>query len=285
MALIKTWEELTICDNFLFQKVMQNESLCKRLIEKLLNIKIQSLTYSELEKSIDPAVDRKGIRLDLFVVTDDGTMINIEMQTTDSNNAELVNRTRYYQSLVDLDSMKTGAKYKDMKKSYIIFICTFDHFNLGRKVYTFTNRCHECEGLELGDGTCKIFLNAKGSVGEVDKDIDSFLAYVSGSAAQGEFTQDVASEVERIKRHDGLRREYMSLRLALEDKLDEGIAIGEERGIVKGKAEERLSSIRNLIENLGWTAQKAMEALRIPAEEQPKYLEQINGPAAVPQPE
>ena len=41
MGRIKEWEELTICDNFLFQKVMQNPRLCKRLIEKLLRIKIK----------------------------------------------------------------------------------------------------------------------------------------------------------------------------------------------------------------------------------------------------
>ena len=42
MGRIKEWEELTICDNFLFQKVMQNQRLCKRLIEKLPGIKVKN---------------------------------------------------------------------------------------------------------------------------------------------------------------------------------------------------------------------------------------------------
>ena len=33
---IKDWEELTIQDNFLFQKVMRNKRLCQYLIEKIL---------------------------------------------------------------------------------------------------------------------------------------------------------------------------------------------------------------------------------------------------------
>ena len=45
MGRIKGWEELTISDNFLFQKVMQNPRLCKRLIEKLLGIKVKNITY------------------------------------------------------------------------------------------------------------------------------------------------------------------------------------------------------------------------------------------------
>ena len=66
-------------------------------------------------------------------------------------------------------------------------------------MYTFTNLCHEQNGLELGDEAVKIFLNTKGTTGEVDDDIDKFLAYVDGKSAEGEFTSDIAAEVERLK--------------------------------------------------------------------------------------
>ena len=36
----KPWEELTFTDNFIFCKVMEDESLCKELLETLLDIKI-----------------------------------------------------------------------------------------------------------------------------------------------------------------------------------------------------------------------------------------------------
>ena len=45
MARIKEWEELTIRDNFLFQKVMQNKRLCMWLITKLLGIKVKDIIY------------------------------------------------------------------------------------------------------------------------------------------------------------------------------------------------------------------------------------------------
>ena len=295
MTPIKTWEELTICDDFLFQKVMQNESLCKRLIEKLLNIKVEEITYLAYEKTVNVYFDSKGIRLDLYVKTDQGTIINIEMQTTDRALSELPKRARFYQASLDLDALNKGQEYTELNKSYIIFICTFDHFGLGRKVYTFTNRCHESEGLELGDETCKIFLNAKGTVGDTDEDIDKFLAYVNGNAAEGKFTQDVASEVERIKQQNRVRSECMSLMLALKQQRregydegkTEGITIGKTEGIAIGKAEgiaigeakgqnaERIFSIQNLMETLNFTAEQAMDALKIPAEEQQKYLAQI----------
>ena len=43
MEKIKTFDELTIQDNFLFQHVMRNEQLCTHLIEKIVNIKVRSL--------------------------------------------------------------------------------------------------------------------------------------------------------------------------------------------------------------------------------------------------
>ncbi len=78
MGQIKEWEELTICDNFLFQKVMQNKRICKRLIEKLLHIKVKDITYPDAEKTLETSPTQKGIRLGLYVETADGTIIDID---------------------------------------------------------------------------------------------------------------------------------------------------------------------------------------------------------------
>jgi len=223
MGRIKDWEELTICDNFLFQKVMQNPRLCKLLIEKLLGIRIRNITYPIAEKAIEASPAKKGIRLDLYVETADGTIIDIEMQTADKSIGWLPKRTRYYQSMIDLNVLGKGKDYIELKMSFVIFICTFDPFpDNNRKIYTFTNLCHEQDGLELGDETAKIFLNTKGTVGEVDEDIDKFLAYVDGKNAEGEFTQDIAAEVERIKQHNETRVEYMTLMMELKEQRREG---------------------------------------------------------------
>ena len=40
------WEELSLSDNFLFQKVMRNKRLCKRLIENILQIKGNDGSFS-----------------------------------------------------------------------------------------------------------------------------------------------------------------------------------------------------------------------------------------------
>ena len=268
MGRVKEWEELTICDNFLFQKVMQNRRLCKRLIEKLLGIKVKSLTYPSAEKSIDVSATQKSVRLDLYVETAEGVMLDIEMQTADGSEGWLAKRTRYYQSMIDLDVLDKGKEYTELKPSYVIFICTFDPFaGNHRKLYTFSNRCHEQECLELGDETTKMFLNAKGTVGKLHKDIESFLTYVDGKSAEGKFTRDVAAEVAKVKQHNETKVEYMTLMMELKQQRREGYH--------EGKNSAMLEAVRNLMETAGWTAKQAMDALKIPLREQKKYAAQV----------
>ena len=47
-------------------------------------------------------------------------------------------------------------------------------------------------------------------------------------------------------------------------------------GLTEGKEAERLESIKKLMETMGWTAEQAMDALQIPAEEREKYRDKMN---------
>ena len=93
MERIKTFDELTIRDNFLFQHVMRNERLCKHLIEKFLNIQIRSLQYQSFEKTIDLRLEGKSIRLDVFVEDNEGRVYDIEMQCSNSPRNDLAKRS------------------------------------------------------------------------------------------------------------------------------------------------------------------------------------------------
>ena len=216
MYRIKTWEELTIQDNFLFQKVMQNKRICKHLIELILQIKIKDISFPETEKSMGSRYDRKSIRLDVYVEDEAGRVFDIEMQYTDGHDDALAKRTRYYQGSIDMDLLEKGHIYEELKPTFIIFICTFDPFRQGLPMYTFRNRCIEQKGLELGDQTTKLFLNCKGNSDTIDPDIAAFLRYVDGKSAEGAFVKQIDKELLHVKRHDETRREYMTLAMEME---------------------------------------------------------------------
>ena len=58
---------------------------------------------------------------------------------------------------------------------------------------------------------------------------------------------------------------------ALEEGRQEGRQEGREEGFTKGKDEERLFNIRNAMQKLNLSVEKAMDFMDIPAEDQPKY--------------
>ena len=90
-------------------------------------------------------------------------------------NKNLAKRSRYYQGSIDLDLITKGENYNKLKKSFVIFICTFDPFGRDRHLYTFENRCNEEYDLLLGDETSKIFLNTKAALDDVDEEMKEFL--------------------------------------------------------------------------------------------------------------
>ena len=49
-----------------------------------------------------------------------------------------------------MDLIEKGADYSKLKKSFVIFICTFDLFGKNGYIYTFENRCVEYPDLRLG---------------------------------------------------------------------------------------------------------------------------------------
>mgnify|MGYP000479519271 FL=1 len=61
------FEELTIADDFMFCKVMQNEEICKELLEIILDVEIEKIVYHEDQKVFQETLDGKGIRLDVYV--------------------------------------------------------------------------------------------------------------------------------------------------------------------------------------------------------------------------
>ena len=101
--------------------------------------------------------------------------------------------------MLDLDMLDKGISYKELKHSFVIFICTFDAFDRERYCYTFENICKEEEGLRLDDGTTKIFLNALGTKGEVSPELKAFLRYVAGNKSDDEFVKELDAEVVKIR--------------------------------------------------------------------------------------
>ena len=184
----------------------------------------------EMEKTMKAQLSSKNTQLDVYVEDKYGNVADIEMQTTDKKNVifyelwdektvirELPLRSRYYQNIIGTNMLRKGMHYRELKKAYVIFICTFDPFGAGLPVYHFTYRCSENCNLQMGDLTENIFLNVKAADKTDDKELAAFLRYVNGQKPDSSFTKKLDEEATRVKNNDDWRLRAMTLDMEIQD--------------------------------------------------------------------
>ena len=207
---LEKWNSLTLANNFIFCKVLEeNPDVCKELLEMLLDIKIDRIEKPKSEQTFKTDFDSRGIRLDVYVKDGTGRCFDIEIQT--SSYMQLAKRARYYQGLMDVDSIQFGQEYSALKDSYVIFLCLGDAFGHRLPVYTFRYRAEEDKNILMNDGTVNIFFNATMYDKMQSENLRSFFRYLCGKNSDDNFTDRLSALVERVKMNAQWRHRYMTI--------------------------------------------------------------------------
>lgn len=238
-------QSLNLVDDFLFDVTTEDLEACKIIIELALGITLKEIRWKEGQKVLHNLPGQRGIRMDFYAVDIEDRIFNVEMQKRKQGN--IPKRTRFYQGLVDAPLLKTGESgFDNLNPLCIVVICDFDLYGYGKYRYTFTNRCHEVDGLELGDESSKIILNTKGSnEDEVESTLVNFLHYVSNSTANS-LSQEcdprlryLHNKISQIKASEQMEAAYMKMeerdRMIREEAEHLGIEKGRELGISEGR--------------------------------------------------
>lgn len=203
---------------------MEDPEISHDVLERILDIPIKSVhVYTESTILLNP--DYRGIRMDVYADDEEGTVFNVEMQTTDKGN--LPQRSRCYQGQMDVAALTPGSDFNDLPRSFIIFICTFDPFHDELFRYTCHPMCLENDKL-LEDGTSRIFLSTVGkNHQDVPPELVAFLRYVSDSdfakeAPEDELLKKLNNRISYLKRSRRLEDRYMLFAEMLDDKKEEG---------------------------------------------------------------
>ena len=221
----KQYEELIFTDDFMFCKVLENnEDLSQELLELILDVKIRKVVCVSRQKSIDITTDGKGVRFDVYIEDEANTIYDIEMQAVLKK--DIPKRSRYYQGMIDLNLIEKGAKYSELKRSFVIFICLADPFDKNLPVYRFANRCDKLLELELNDEAYKVFVNAACTTKDMSDGLKEFFEYLCKGKVKGEFVKKIEHEVDRVRKHEEWRLEYMTLFMRDMEKKEEGILEG-----------------------------------------------------------
>ena len=229
----KPWEELKFTDDYMFCKIMKDEGICKAVVETILNIKIKQIEYIVDQEELRVSPEAKYVKLDIRL-EDEDKIINVELQNM--NHQGLAKRARYYQSVSDVEATQKGTFYKDLKDSYVIFICNFDPFVKGLPYYEFENICLAYNpAIRLEDGTKKVFLNVTAKdLSKLDFNLQSLYHYIRDEKVESNLTNTIAQKLSLTKAEIEERKEYMTYTLKLMDYKELGYKEGIQKGIQKG---------------------------------------------------
>ena len=239
---MKIWEELTISDDFIFQLVMKNESICKNFLGKLFGFKIENLTYAPFTTLVQK-ISAQG---------EDGKIYDV-IAKIPRDIDDAVKLAQYYESVIfasaDVVNIHTLEGVND---SRVILICRKDPFGENLQRYSLEYRCNENPELKF-DFAQEIFLYTKGAKDNVDADIKNFLNYLEGKPAVGDFVKQIDDEVNLIKKVKHLEFSYI---VYLQE-------------ITQAKREREIEITKNLLSEkasldlvakvTGWTKEKILE--------------------------
>lgn len=267
----KTFNELTFTDDYMFRAVLrENIEICRGLIELILNIEVDHLDFKGDDYAVSAGTDTRSIRLDVYLKDDKGTVYDIEMENW--NKPELPKRTRYYQSMLDVNHFDPSISFPDLPESYILFICTTDPFNEGLCKYEFTDMCRQVPMKELGTGATKVFINAKGRRADINREMQDFLDYLCDNNPRNDFTKDIETTIAHVKRNEDKRSEYMFFELSMMDARREAMIEGRAEGRAEGEISRGYKDVEQLVMSGLADEVRACEVLGVEINDYREYI-------------
>ena len=102
-----------------------------------------------------------------------------------------------------------------LKKSYIIFITSYDPYGKGWYFYPFDVTCEWDRSIKMNNASYWYVLNTTGTMDaeghEVSDEIKEMLSYMNGNEPKSDYAKMLDEAVREIKQNEERRREYMSI--------------------------------------------------------------------------
>lgn len=239
---------------FVFKSVFGDDpGRCRRLIEAALGTPIAEVAIVHGEHELDVGLDARAGRVDVFAVDADGNEYDVEVQARHKEDEWM--RARHYQALMDATRLRRGDPVGSLRRCVVIFVCDFDPFaregfapgQRGWRVYDCATTCLQT-GAVVPDGRRAVYLNARGTRGEVSDDLDAFLRFVAGERVDGNgLVGDIESRIDELMVDPAWLEDYMTFEEELEaerawarrEGRDEGYSQGRDDGYSQGRDEGR----------------------------------------------
>jgi hypothetical protein len=153
-----------------------------------------------------------------------------------------------------------GDEFKDLKDSYVIFICEHDKFGLGKPIYHVERYVQET-GEPFGDGSYIIYVNGEY---DADDDIGHLIKDLKCKEAKDMYYPELANGVSYFKETEEGREIMCDAFKSLADKWAKEAA---EEARTEGRVEGRTELVQSLMDELKISLEKALDMLKISGKE------------------
>lgn len=272
---------LSIANDFIFCEIMRQPENVKPLLEAVLEKKIAEITYIEKQQDIKDGFELHGIRLDISLEDEEKTQYAVEMQTGTAYDLE--RRIRYYQSSLDRRTLEVSEHYRDLKSSYVIFICTDDYYGRGLALYKRKSVIEGAEDIVYDDGSYAYILNAQFTKPNLNPAALEFLRYINAKRSKqsfdvsgSEYLSRIDQAVEDIKADDRKVERFMTLAAKLEDVRFIALKEGEEKGFATGRTEGERDAKTGVVKRLlerGFSMEETADVCSLDLDEVKKIAE------------
>lgn len=244
-------EDLQILDGFrlldddfmrmVFQENKEATGLLLNILLKRGDIEVIEVITQKEEKN--PVIGGRSIVLDIYARDSEGKNYDVEIQRQDEG-AD-VHRARYHSSTLDTRMLKEKQKFKELHDSYVIFITENDTMGLGLPMYHIERIIRE-SGTLFNDGSHIIYVN--GAYRNDEDPVGQLMHDFRSTKASDMFYSELAKQVRYFKETEGGQQKVCK---AIEDMRK------------RERIETMFNSVKALMESMKWTAEQAMNAMKI----------------------
>ncbi len=234
-----------LLDDDFMSKVFEDKACSQFLLQIILDKKGLSVQKVHVQHDVKNLLGR-SIRLDIIAIDGNGRVYNIEIQRSDKGAS--IKRARYNSSLLDANVTEPGDDYENLAETYVIFITENDVLKAGLPIYHIDRTVKET-GVMFGDEAHIIYVNSQM---KDETELGKLMHDFSCTDAKDMHYKILADRVRYFK-EDAKGVEVMCR--AMEDMRKETAA---EQNILT-----LLGAIKNLMKNLGLSAEQAMTALGV----------------------
>lgn len=152
-------QNFRLIDDTFFHTCFHDNKSCMEFVIRIILDKPRLKVIRMHTQEEVPNLYGRSVRFDVFAQDADGTEYNIEVQKDD--NGANPRRARYNASLLDTMNVPSGADWKQLPRTIVIFITEHDVLGGGLPIYHVHRTIDELDGKRFGDDTEIIYVNGQ----------------------------------------------------------------------------------------------------------------------------